>query len=82
MPGKRKGKKHEKDSGNSRTFTGKIDVTRTGIGYVIVEGMEKDIMVKREKLGNALSGDTVKVQVKGYSDSPGRRMEGSVTEVL
>lgn len=48
---------------------------------MIVEGREKDIIVKREQLGNALNGDTVTVEVEGYSDN-NRRQEGRITKVL
>ena len=62
------------------TVKGKLDISRSGIGYVIVEGIEKDIVIRPNDFGRAFHGDTVKVQVSNDS-SRGRRTEGKVTEV-
>ncbi len=59
---------------------GKLDISRSGMGYVIVEGMEKDIVVRPNDFGRAFHGDTVKVQVSNDSGR-GRRTEGKVTDV-
>lgn len=47
-------------------YTGKLDVTSHGDGYVIVEGRDQDIKISRRYLGTALNGDTVKVKLTGY----------------
>ncbi len=73
--------KKKPESSHRFSFTGKIDITRSGLGYVAIEGREKDIIVKRENLGTALNGDTVKIEVRGYSDN-NKRQEGYVTEVV
>ena len=75
---KRKDKNH--DAGK-REFTGKMELTRSGMGYVVVQGQEQDILVKRENMGNALNGDEVKVEVRGYADN-NRRAEGVITEIV
>lgn len=81
MTKKVKDKKKSKDSSNTTSYTGKLEITRGGLGFVIVEGLQKDIMVKPDHLNNALNGDTVTVEVKGYSDNNNRR-EGRVTSVV
>ena len=44
---KKKKKGTGEQHGSGRIFTGKLEVTRSGMGFVIVEGEEKDILVKR-----------------------------------
>lgn len=74
-------KKEKKNSGNHKILKGKIEITRNGMGFVIVDGHDKDIMVRRNNTGNALNGDTVRVEVSGYQDN-NKRAEGVVTEVV
>ena len=50
------------------------------MGFVIVEGREKDILVKPNDFGKAFHGDTVRVQVLNAQDRS-RRTEGKVTAV-
>lgn len=63
-------------------YKGILEVTRSGLGYVIVEGLDKDIIVKREKLYNALHGDEVRVEVATRGRKFGARPEGVIKEVL
>ncbi len=57
-----------------------MDVTRSGMGFVSVEGYETDILIRPSDFNTALHGDTVRVQV---NDSNKRgRLQGAVTEVL
>lgn len=62
-------------------YTGTLDITRSGMGYVIVENVENDILVRPNDLNTALHGDRVKVRV---SDMPARngRLQGEITDVL
>ncbi len=80
MPKKTKGKKKD-NAGNRESLTGRLEVTRGGMGFVVVEGREKDIIIKRENIGNALNGDTVQVELRGYSDN-NKRQEGYITGVV
>lgn len=80
MP-KKEGKKHKDTSSNRQVYKGKLEVTRSGMGFVIVDGQEKDILVKRDNLNNALNGDEVRVEVKGYKDR-GSRLEGKIIEIV
>lgn len=75
-----KHKKNSKGSSSAATVKGRLDISRSGMGFVIVEGMEKDILVKPNDFNRAFHGDTVLVQVKG-SEGKGKRMEGKITEV-
>ncbi len=62
-------------------FTGRLEVTRGGLGFVIVPGLERDIMIKPDKMLTALNGDEVRVEV-GKSKDGGRRPEGAITEIV
>ena len=78
MPKKTK----KKDSGaNRQTLTGKLEITRGGMGFVIVEGREKDVIIKRENMANALNGDTVQIELRGHSDN-NKRAEGYITGIV
>ena len=72
--------KSTKKSSQTLTVKGKLDISRSGMGYVIVEGMEKDIVVRPNDFGRAFHGDTVRVQINKDSGR-GRRTEGKVTDV-
>ncbi len=80
MPRNIKKKNKNQDAGR-KLYTGKLEITRSGVGFVVVPGLDKDIMVERENLDTALSGDEVKVEVKGYSDN-NRRLKGKITQVV
>ncbi len=69
-----------KKSSQVQIVKGKLDISRSGMGYVIVEGQEKDIMVKPNDFGKAFHGDMVRVQV-AKGGSPGKRAEGKVVDV-
>jgi ribonuclease R len=58
---------------------GILDITRSGMGYVIAEGRDKDVLVKPQDFNKALHGDTVRVKIK---ESNGKRAEGVVEEVV
>lgn len=61
---------------------GRLDITRSGMGFVIIEGLEQDILVKPNDFNTALHGDKVKVQVMRSSGRGGGRLQGIITEVV
>ncbi|MBS1614626.1 MAG: ribonuclease R [Bacteroidetes bacterium] len=73
-----KGKKQHRQGPNLQ-YRGKISIVRNGMGFVAVEGMERDILIHAENLGNALDGDEVRVRIIKAGK---KRIEGSVDEVL
>ncbi len=79
MPKNTKKKSKGADAGKD-TYKGRLEVTRSGMGFVVVEGLDRDIIVKREKMNTALNGDEVRVEVRGYRDN-NKRPEGEVIEV-
>lgn len=74
-----KKKQHKKKDIVSRAIKGVLDITRSGMGFVIVPDMEGDILVRPGDFGTALHGDTVRVRIK---PGGGRRLQGEVAEVL
>ena len=62
-------------------FTGKVQMTREGFIFVMVEGQDDDIFVKASKTRQALNGDIVRVAVT-REGGKGKRREGEVVEIL
>jgi ribonuclease R len=79
--GRKNGKKPGKKKGETRhnEYRGRLEVTRSGMGFVVVEGLEEDILVKPNDFNTAMHGDKVMVQVDPAR--AGKRMQGVVTEV-
>jgi ribonuclease R len=71
----------KKKATQSEVVKGKLEISRSGMGFVIVEGREKDIIVKPNDFGKAFHGDTVKVQVMNPHDK-NKRTEGKITAVV
>lgn len=82
---KKKKNKHNnnnKKGGNQKkTYRGSVEVTRSGMAFVTVEGLTRDIMVKQKNLNTALDGDEVLVDVIRQAKNMGR-MEGVITDIL
>src|SRR5262245_6834280 len=78
---KKKHRSKEKQSHSRELLKGRLDITRSGMGFVIVEGMETDILVRQSDFNTAMHGDTVRVAVK-EEGGRGRRMQGVVKEVV
>ncbi len=77
----RSGGKGKKERRQYPEYTGKVQMTREGYAFVIVEGEEDDVFVKASKTMGALNGDTVRVAVtKEKTDT--QKKEGEVREIL
>ena len=60
---------------------GRVQMTREGFAFVIVEGEEDDVFVKASKTRGALNGDIVRVTVTREKTDRTRK-EGEVVEIL
>ena len=60
---------------------GKVQMTREGFAFVIVDGEEDDVFVKASKTRGALNGDIVRVTVTREKTDRQRR-EGEVVEII
>ncbi|MBC8035494.1 MAG: ribonuclease R [Chitinophagaceae bacterium] len=82
MPRNVKNTKSKKNkNAESDLVYGVLDVTRSGMGYVIVEGRENDIMIRSNDFNTAMNGDKVSVRIIGDPQKAGR-VQGVVEEVL
>ncbi|MDB5251909.1 MAG: ribonuclease, partial [Flaviaesturariibacter sp.] len=83
--GRKNGKKtKEKETrgggGQGDTYQGRLEITRSGMGFVVVENMETDILIRPNDFNTALHGDTVRVRAVPARE--GKRMQGEVVTVL
>jgi ribonuclease R len=80
---KQKQHKNKKKAGapDASLLTGRLDVTRSGMGFVIVEDREQDILVRPADFNTALHGDTVRVRVVNTGGRSGRA-QGEVVDVV
>ncbi len=75
---KKPGKKRQRDFDE---YKGVIEITRSGMGFVVVPDLETDILVRPNDFNTALHGDTVKVEVNPERQGS-KRMQGVVIDVL
>ncbi|MEO6313936.1 MAG: ribonuclease R [Chitinophagaceae bacterium] len=78
---KKADKKKKKTTSFESSYKGRLDVTRSGMGYVIVDKLDTDIIVRPNGFNTALHGDTVRVTITGDHNKGGRK-QGEVVEVL
>jgi ribonuclease R len=77
---KRANSKHTHLASNS-TIKGVLEITRSGLGYVVVPGDSGDVIVRPNDFGIAMHGDTVRVKVTKENLNSGRK-EGKITDVV
>ena len=83
---KQKQKKNQKKkqggkSHGEQSHIGVLDITRSGMGYAIVEGLNKDILIRPSQFNKAFHGDKVRIRITSDSGRDGR-LQGEVQEVL
>ena len=76
--GKKKKKKH---ISGTAALKGTLEITRSGVGFVIVDKDSPDILVRPNDFNTALHGDTVRVEVTGDGRNTNRK-RGVITEVI
>ena len=59
-----KKKKKERYSKHEGALKGVLDISRSGMGFVMVDSLPVDVMVKPADFNTALHGDTVVVRIK------------------
>jgi ribonuclease R len=79
--GRKNNKKKKKPASAGELYKGKLEITRSGMGFVVVPDMERDIIVKPGDFNTALHGDVVRVKLTRENSASGRK-EGMITEVV
>ena len=74
-----KKKKTRNRESAGHTLKGVLDITRSGMGFVIIPESETDILIRPSDFNTALHGDTVRIRIK---PGGGRRLQGEVIEVI
>lgn len=78
---KKNKKRQVPNSSQTYLTTGAIEVTRSGMGYILATDGKGDVLVRPGDFNTALHGDTVRVKVIKENLTSGRR-EGKITEVI
>jgi len=81
MSRKNSNKKKNKPVSGENLHKGTLDITRSGVGFVIVQGQENDILIRPNDFNTAMHGDKVRVRVTS-DKGRGGRMQGEVVEVI
>jgi ribonuclease R len=79
--GRKNAKKKKKQHGSADTLQGKLDVTRSGIGFVAIGKERQDILVRPADFNTALHGDTVRVEIVN-DGKRSNRQRGIITDVV
>ena len=72
-------KKQKQGASAGKTFKGTLDITRSGMGFLVVPDLETDILIRPNDFNTAMHGDKVIARVK---QGNGRRLQGEVVEVV
>lgn len=78
---KQKKQKQKQKSVTAQLLKGKLEVTRSGMGYVVIDNGSGDVLVRPGDFMNALNGDVVHVKVVRENGRTGKK-EGKITEVI
>ena len=81
MSKKKKGKQQSHKPVQITALKGLLEVTRSGIGYVVIGDGSGDILVRPGDFNTALNGDTVRVKIV-KENAGSRKKEGRITEVI
>ena len=61
-------------------YKGVLEVTRSGMGFVVVENLETDVLVRPNDFNTALHGDVVRVKLNPQRE--GKRQQGVISTVV
>ncbi len=79
---KTKTKPSQKTNSKQKTYRGKIDITQSGIGYIITDEFPIDIKVQTKNLGGSLPYDEVEFILLQKNTKGKARQMGKVVNVL
>ncbi|MBC7722147.1 MAG: ribonuclease R [Pedobacter sp.] len=73
--------KTTKNTAPAPTLQGSLEITRSGIGYVLIEDKSGDVLVRPGDFNTALNGDIVLVKIIKENPSTNKK-EGRITDVV
>lgn len=73
--------KHKQKKHHTTALSGTLDITRSGLGYVITSDGEGDVIVRPQDFGQAFHGDTVEVAITRDAFN-GKKREGRIIKVI
>ena len=76
----KKGKPTTKNTNITTSYKGTLDIAKSGMGFVMVSGLEHDILVFPTDFNTALKGDQVLVKITKIRQGTGKK-EGKIIEV-
>jgi len=62
-------------------YKGVFEITRSGMGFVVVQGLEKDVIIRPHDFNRAFHGDLVRVEITKGDIRIGR-LQGRITQVI
>lgn len=62
-------------------LVGKVDMTKSGAAFIVLDDHEKDVFVSSSNLNTAQDGDRVEIRIFEDRSGRGRRSEGAVIKV-
>lgn len=79
---KKVGKKYQLNkTGLTNTVTGTLQITKSGYGFVVVDGGNlKDVFIAERNIGTAFTGDKVEVYI--FATQKGKNIEGQIINVI
>ena len=73
-------KTHGKKQDRPDEYSGALEITRSGMGFVVVENLETDVLVRPNDFNTALHGDVVRVKLNPQRE--GKRQQGVISAVV
>lgn len=79
--GRKNNKRKKEYKREVQLYKGSFEITRSGMGFVIVSGLERDIIIRPNDFNKAFHGDLVRVEItKG--DIRAGRLQGKIVQVI
>lgn len=79
--GRKNGKKKKQAPKTIQEYRGTFEITRSGMGFVVVKSLEQDIIIKPQHFNRAFHGDTVQVEILRGDIRVGR-LQGRITKII
>lgn len=77
----RKKKENKKKQSHTSQVAGVLEITRSGVGYVIANDKEGDILIRPQDFNKAFNGDTVEVKITKQAVGNKKR-EGFINKII